>query len=114
MKETLDSIISECISRNIPVQIVKGSESKVCYEISGFSKSGIAKIYLDKGMIICETRYGTLDQIDSFQELAMIALEWYLNYKERSPFENPEPYWAEYWVEKGIMTKHTKTCYSLR
>jgi len=86
----------------------------MAYEVQGFSKSGVARIYLHKNKILCETRYSQIEEIESFHDLSMVALEWYLNYKDRSPFEEPESYWADYWVEKGIMTKHTKTCYSLR
>lgn len=111
MKKKLDPIILECVKRGIPVQAVPGGGNKIAYEVSGFSKSGIAKIYLLKGKIICETRYSQIEEIESFHDLALIALDWYLNYKDRTPFENPEPYWAEYWVEKGIMKRVTTVSY---
>jgi hypothetical protein len=114
MKSVLNSIIEECVERNIPVQISKHSSGKICHEINGFSKSGIAQIYIDKGKIICETRYDTLDEIESFHELALVAFEWYMNYRNRNPFENPEEYWAEYWVEKGLMKKETRVVYVLK
>ena len=114
MKKTLDSIIQECASRGIPVSIRPASQGKTAYEVQGFSKSGIASVYIHKGKILCETRYGNIEEIESFHELALVALEWYLNYKDRNPFEEPEPYWAEYWVEKGIMTKVTKVSYVIR
>lgn len=114
MRKQLESIVSECISRNIPVQAYPLNGKCLSYQVQGFSKSGVARIYVHKNKILCETRYSHLEEIDSFQDLAMVALEWYLNYKDRSPFEEPESYWAEYWVEKGIMVKSTKTCYSLK
>ena len=114
MKKLLHSIIEECAQRNIPVSVSKHSSGKICYEVSGFSKSGYATLYIEKGKIICETRYDTLEQIDSFNDLALIAFEWYVNYRNRSPFEHPEKYWAEYWVEKGYMKKETHVVYKLK
>lgn len=114
MKEKLDQIISECAKRCIPVKVVHAGGNKLAYEVSGFSKSGTALVYIQKGKILCETRYQNIEEIDSFHDLALVALEWYLNYKDRSPFEEPESFWAEYWVEKGIMTKQTKIVYTIK
>lgn len=114
MKKNLDSIIMECRKRGIPVECRPTFHRKLSYEVSGFSKSGIALVYIDKNKIICQTKYNNLDEVESFHDLAIVALEWYLNYKDRLPFEEPEPYWAEYWVEKGIMQKITKISYRLR
>jgi hypothetical protein len=113
MKEILISIIEECAENNIPVSVFKDKSKGTYYEVSGFSKSGIATLYISNGKIICETRYETLDEIENFHELSLIAFEWYMNYKNRSPFENPEKYWAEYWVKKGLMKKELITVYSL-
>lgn len=111
MKDILQSIIEECAKREIPVSLTKNSSGKICYEVSGFSKSGTATLFIDKGKIICETRYQTLDEIESFHDLALVAYEWYVNYKNRTPFEFPEKYWAEYWVEKEMMIKEIVTIY---
>lgn len=114
MKKELIKIIEECAKRNIPVSISKNDKGKICYEISGFSKSGYASLYIEKNKIICETRYDTTEEIDCFHDLSLIAFEWYMNYRNRSPFENPEEYWAEYWVEKGLMKKETHVVYVLK
>lgn len=113
MKKTLEKIIEECVQHNVPVSVVKNSSGKIAYEIDGFSKSGIATVYIKDDKIICETRYQTIDEIETFHDLAMVAYEWYVNYMSRSPFENPANYWAEYWVEKGMMKKELKTIYSI-
>lgn len=113
MENSLESIVKDCLSRGIPVVKTASFDSGVVYEVQGFSKSGIAKIYVDREKIICETRYQNLEEIYSFNDLAMVALEWYLKYKEIAQFEEPEPYWAEYWVEKGIMSKSTITVYKI-
>jgi hypothetical protein len=113
MKEKLDQIVAECAKRKIPVKVVPAGGNRIAYEISGFSKSGTALVCMQKGKVLCETRYQNIEEIESFHELALVALEWYLNYRDREPFEEPEHYWAEYWVEKGIMTKQTKTFYTI-
>lgn len=114
MKKIIEKIIEDCVKHNVPVTITKDSSGKICYEVSGFSKSGIANLYISKGKIICETRYETIDEIESFHDLSLIAFEWYVNYRNRTPFENPETYWAEYWVEKGLMKKEIQTIYTLK
>lgn len=113
MKEVLDQIIAECAQRGIPVKVVPAGRNRIAYEVSGFSKSGTALVYIHKCKILCETRYQTIEEIDSFHELALIALECYLIHKERIPFEEPDAYWAEYWVEKGIMRKSIQTIYTI-
>ena len=113
MKNILNSIIEECAERNIPVNISKHSSGKICYEIHGFSKSGTATLYINKNKIICETRYDNKEEIDSFYDLSLVALEWYMNYKDRNPFEHPAEYWAEYWVEKELMKKEVQIIYKL-
>ena len=113
MKEALDQIIAECAERHIPVKVVPAGRNRIAYEISGFSKSGTALVYIQKDKVLCETRYQNIEEIENFHDLALVALEWYLNYRERTPFEEPEPYWAEYWVDKGIMKKQTKTIYTI-
>jgi len=113
MKEVLNSIIQECAENNVPISIFKDKSKGTYYEVSGFSKSGIATLYISDGKIICETRYDTIDEIENFHELSLIAFEWYMNYKDRTLFENPANYWAEYWVKKGLMKKELVTIYSL-
>lgn len=113
MRELLNSIIEDCVKHNVPVSVFKDKKKGTYYEIEGFSKSGIATLYLKNCKIICETRYQTLDEVESFHELSLIAFEWYMNYRNRSPFENPAQYWAEYWVEKGLMKKQLITIYSV-
>lgn len=111
--EKLQVIIERCAELNIPVHISKNSSGKICYEVDGFSKSGIATLYIKDEKIICETRYNTLDEIDNFDDLSLVAFEWYVNYMTRSPFEIPSNYWAEYWVQKGYMKKEITTSYKI-
>lgn len=114
MKKTLDLIIEECVAREIPVALRPNSQHKFSYEVSGFSKSCKAFLYSHKGKVICETKYGNLDEVENFHELAVVVLEWFLNYRNLLLTEEPEAHWAEYWVEKGIMEKVTKVSYLMK
>lgn len=116
MEEKLQSIIKECRERGIPISVTKGSKGQTAYEVKGFSKSGIALIYIKEDKVVSETRYNTIDEIDNFHDLSMVAFEWFISYKDRTPFENPDPLWAEYWAEKGIVQKRivTKTEYIIK
>lgn len=87
-----------CVERNIPVEYL-GKEG---FSISGFSKSGNVTLKLNsEGKIECHQRYNEIDIIESFEDLACIALKWFNNYKNRSPFEHPDYYWRDVFVEYG-------------
>lgn len=111
MIKILESIISECGRREIPFKVIKISQEHPVYEIEGFSESKIAKIYVLKNKIICETKHNNLEEIDSFQDLAMISLEWFLKSKQRNLNEHLIKKWAEYWFELGIVKKEIQTIY---
>ena len=113
INEKLQSIIEKCAQLNIPVRIAKNASGKICYEVDGFSKSGIATLYIKEDKIICETRYNTFDEIENFDDLSLVAYEWYVNYMTRSPFESPSSFWAEYWIEKGYIQKEIKISYKI-
>lgn len=113
MEKKLQDIVEECLRRGIVVSMTIGPEKQMAYEINGFSKSGTALIYAHDGKILCKTRYETMDEISDFHDLSLVALEWYLNYKNRTPFEAPDSKWAEYWVEKGIMKKTLSVTYTM-
>lgn len=114
MEKRLQEIVNECVLRGIRVMVTSGPDKQLAYEVDGFSKSGIAIIYAKGQKILSHTRYDTIDEIDDFHDLALVALEWFLNYRNRTPFEEPDSKWAEYWVEKGIMEKKTTISYVMK
>lgn len=113
MKETLGQIITECSKRNIPFKIKHLGGRKAAFEISGFFKSKKAILYILKNSVICETGNQNIIEIDNFHEFAFEMLEWYLSSKNETSFEELEPFWAECWVQKGMMNKHTKIFYTI-
>lgn len=93
----LEKIVEVCVGYGIPVSVDLSPFGGMAYRVSGFSKSGEALIYNseDGGHVICATRYDRKDDLLTFTDLIHVAHDWYQNYKDRSPFEHPEPYWQE-------------------
>jgi hypothetical protein len=105
MKIMLEKIVQECANYGIPVEVDLASDGSIAYIVSGFSKSGQAKLSVSKSSVVCETRYNRVDHILTFHDLAYIAYEWYENYKDRSPFEQPESYWSTVFKDLRIGQK---------
>ena len=73
----LEDLVKEVLQNKIPIVGVGLTENnELYYEVSGFSKSDTAKIYQYEDYIRCETRYNTIDDIDSFEDLAEVAMRW--------------------------------------
>jgi len=92
MNEMLESIIDKCYKNNLDV-LIEDKDGELAARVKGFSKSGSALLYVDGEEIICETRYGQKDHLLTFNDLVLVAKSWYENYRDRTPFENPEPEW---------------------
>lgn len=114
MKTMLEKIIKECANYGIPVDVVLAKDGSISYRVKGFSKSGEALIGIEEDYIYCRTRYDRIDHILTFHDLAFIAYEWYEDYKDRSPFEEPESYWKKAFDNLRItyITREEKLDYS--
>ena len=93
MKLLLEKIVKECLESGIKVQTEIMPDGELGYKVDGFSKSGEAFLYVEGEAVVCKTRYDRIDHVLTFRDLAYIAHEWYENYKDRTPFENPDPKW---------------------
>lgn len=105
----IEDIVKECLKRNIYVSGVElGPNDSLKYIIDGFSKSGTAALYAENGIIKCKTRYGQIDEIEDFRDLAYVAFIWNKGYCNREPFG-----WSHLWVptfiEFGWLEKKEKT-----
>lgn len=99
---TVEEIIKECLKRKIYVSDVCLAENgNLAYSINGFSKSGTAEIYQDVNIVVCKTRYDTIDYIDNFENLALIAFQWNKNYADTYGWDSSWlPIFEEYgWVK---------------
>lgn len=74
----------------------------IAFRVWGFSKSGTVDLYVGDDKILVKARYDKITEIEDFSGLAHIAYDWYINYKNRSPFENPDSYWAEVFKEMDL------------
>lgn len=75
------------------------------------SKTGDGSFYEENNEIILETRFQKKTVIQSFDDIGEEAYSWFLNYRNREPFSEPDSAWKEYFVEKGYLKKVTKTFY---
>ena len=106
----LEDLVKEILQNKILIVGVGLTENdKFYYDVAGFSKSGTAKIYQYKDYIRCETRYNTIDDIYSFEDLAKVAMRWNQGYCDRNPFDwdsNWLPVFEKFgWVETKIVKK---------
>lgn len=93
MKLLLEKIVKDCLEAGINVETQLMPDGEFGYNVSGFSKSGTALLYVEGEAVICKTRYDNIDHVLTIKDLAYIAHRWYDNYKDREPFENPDPNW---------------------
>jgi len=73
----------------------------ISFRAHGFSKSGVVELYIENDKIIAEARYEEKSEIETFDDLAYIALDWYSRYRTTFGFEKPDPYWLRVFKEKG-------------
>ena len=107
---TLEELIKETLSNGIPVVGVEYDKAcdSLVYEVSGFSKSGTAKLLCRDGKIICETRYNQVDEIEDFDDLVAVAYEWNKNYCDREPF-GWDMHWLPLFEKNGLVElKHVE------
>lgn len=110
------NLAKECSLNNINFSgCYSSSHDQPSFDISGFSKSGHGSLTIieEDGdwQVVLLTRYDQLYHIDSFGDISDAAFEWYSNYKNRSPFENPDPDWAAIWVKQGRLKEKKITTY---
>ncbi len=104
MKLMLEKIVENCLKYGINVETTLAEDNSIAYVVDGFSKSGTALLYVGDDAVICETRYDRIDHVLTFNDLAYIAYEWFCNYKDREPFDKPDPKWEIVFREMGIGT----------
>ncbi len=107
MKELLEIIIKDCLAEGINVKSELAEDDSIAYRVDGFSKSGDALLYVEENAVVCETRYNRIDHVLTFRDLAYVAFDWYSMYKDREPFQNPDPNWAKVFTKLKIGYKNT-------
>ncbi len=105
MKELLEIIIKDCLAEGIKVQSELAQDGSIAYRIDGFSKSGEALLYAEENAVVCKTRYDRIDHVLTLRDLAYVAWSWYDNYKDREPFQSPDPNWEKVFKKLNIGKK---------
>jgi hypothetical protein len=107
MKELLEIIIKDCLAEGIKVHSELAEDNSIAYRVDGFSKSGDALLYVEENAVVCKTRYDRIDHILTFRDLAYVAYDWYNNYKDREPFQKPDPNWENVFLNLRFGYKNT-------
>lgn len=127
MSEKFYNLIKECLTKGILISGVdlvsivydEASDKKeqvLGFMLNGFSKSGTATLYeIPDGNIELITRYNQIDKINDFEDIARVAFDWYVNYKDRETFRLPDENWADIFCGYGWLHKETviNTVYKL-
>lgn len=94
------SLVEELAAIGISTTI-SSEDGELIGAVSGFSKSGEVKLYQRCGFIECVARYNESSEVRRVDDLIEIAWDWFIRYKDRTPFENPTPQWAEVFEQRG-------------
>lgn len=113
---TIHEFILHLLNKKIPVNGVSIVDdlNVLGYDVPGFSKSGNVTLFEANGKIFASARYNETTEITCFDDLVSLAFDWYVRYKDREPFENPDSIWAPYFIEKGWIKKVMKYEYEIQ
>lgn len=101
---TLEKLVIECIKNGIrPCCVDYDQETNsLRYELDGFSKCRTAALErIATGGIVLKVRYNQVTPVETFEDIARVAYEWYDDYKDRSSFENPVSRWKPIFEKFG-------------
>lgn len=111
--QRLFELATECVKNSITCELLYSSERNApFFRIHIGSKTGGGDLYEDsEGGIVIETRYQKKNVVEFFDDIAFVAFDWYLNYKNREPFTQPDSQWVSIFEQKGWIKKIVKTEY---
>jgi hypothetical protein len=99
---TLQELILDCARKGLSANTsYDKARDRIEYIITIGSKSGTGTLYEVDGKIILETRYQTMDEVSSYDDIGQVAWRWFCNYKDREPFTSPDSQWVDFFVDKG-------------
>lgn len=90
-----------------------GEKDIIGYEVSGFSKSGTVTLYEKDNKIWAKARYNETTEITCFDDLIYLDWDWFLRYKDREPFQEPDSMWIPFFLEKGLIREVTRIDYEI-
>lgn len=95
-------IILELARKSIPFTV----ENQLI-RVDGFYKSDCARLSLQSGKLIAETRYNQVDEINKFEDLVYLNYDWWLKSKDRSDaWKKPDGAWRAVLLEYKYVTSY--------
>lgn len=79
MDKRIESLVIECAKHGVPITDVRYNAEldTLEFQLEGFAKSGSALLTKDEeGNVILKTRYNEIDRVNSFDDIAVVALRW--------------------------------------
>lgn len=75
----VEYIVRSWIEAGLDVDGVEIVDGHLAYRLDGFAKSGCGLLYYSPtdDKVCLETRYGQVDEIDSFEDVVKVAYWWY-------------------------------------
>lgn len=108
------NIIEELLKNEIPVKM-RWEEGRICYELEGFSKSGFVMLVPVNSkedpnlLFVCKQRYNKESDIVDLRDIVFVNYCWWLDYKDREPFQNPDPIWLPLLIQFGFIKEEVET-----
>ncbi len=108
----MEKFIKELLSKGISVSEVTLENGFFIYAISGFYKSGTAKLWLENDQIYAKTRYDTITEIDSFEDLLRLNFKWWEQSRDRfEGWKNPDSAWLPHLLSYDYVVSKTNINY---
>lgn len=95
--------VSQLVENNVSFEVENGE-----VVLHGFSKSGTARLRLQDDVLVCHTRYDRHDVIEHFDDIVNVAYDWWVNYRDRSPFEAPDERWVPHFLKRGWIRENVQ------
>lgn len=99
---SLKDLLCDLQANKIECEQERSSDGELLsLSVGGFSKAGEARIAERFGKLLCHTRYDTIHEIRSFDDVVEVAWDWFDKYKDRQPFTRPDYRWVAFFIERG-------------
>ena len=96
----MNKLVMDIVNNGISLEMYKGSTGIEYMFQNGFYKSdGCAHLYEDDGKIYLRTRYGQINEVNSFDDVIAVSQDWYESSCNRfKGWSNPASPWGDYYI----------------
>ena len=111
----MEKFIKELLSKGISVSEVTLKDGYLIYAVSGFYKSGTAKLWMEDSQIYAETRYNTITEIGNFEDLVKLNFKWWEHSKDRfEGWKFPDSSWLPHLLSYDYVVTKTNINYETK